>query len=354
MDPITDSAPTAEDNLEKMLRKVSALLAQADHPNTGPAEADTFRAKAEALMYRYRIDEAMLAQAPGVGTKAEHPVWHSFNICRFTSEFDNHYRLMAQSACHHVGVRYVQRTETVYDDQTGNGETYYVAECVGYASDHRIVEVLFLSMSMAFQQRLEPKYDSSLSEATNAYIMRSAGMEGWRIAKAIYNDDAKSLRVKVRKLFKEEAIARGEDPTVLLGKGNSVKAFREDYAGGFVATMRSRLRNMRASRGENETGLVLAGRLETVNEAFYERYPQYRPAAPEAGPYRAPNFGCKKCAKAKSGYCREHGWLRPRYRKVGRSLNAAAYDRGSDAARTVDLGSGGGHRIDRNQAAGEL
>lgn len=345
---------TTTDNLDAMLRKVTALLAQADHPNTGPAEADTFRAKAEALMYRYRIDEAMLAEAPGAGTVSENPVWHSFKVCRYSSEYSVHYRLLAQAACEHLGVRYVTRRETTYDDQTGQGETWFVMEAVGYPSDHRILEVLFVSMSLAFQQRLEPKYDPTLSDQVNAYLMRSAGMEGWRIAEAVFGSTEKKYRPKARALFKAEAEARGEDPAILLGKGNSVKAFREDYASGFVSTMRSRLTNMRATRGEDEKGLVLAGRVNNIQEAFYERYPDQRPVSGKAGPYRAPNDGCAKCAKAKSGYCRDHNYLKPRYRTVGRAMNYDAYDRGSAAARTVDLGAGGGRKVQGTDVKGEI
>lgn len=351
---ITNPAAPNEENLDKMLRKVAALLAQADHPNTGPAEADTFRAKAEALMYRYRIDEAMLADAPGTGTPSENPVWHTFKVCRYSSEFATMYRLMAQDACRHVGVRYQTRHETSYDDQTGQGETWYVMECVGYASDHRIVEVLFLSMSLAFQQRLEPKYDPALTDQVNAYLMRSAGMEGWRIAEQVFGSTEKKYRPKARALFKAEAEARGEDPSVLLGKGNSVKAFREDYASGFVNTMSNRLTVMRSTRGEDERGLVLAGRVNAIEEAFYERYPKARPVSGATGPYRSPNHGCEKCAKAKSGYCRDHNYLKPRMVRYGRDTNMAAWDRGSAAARTVDLGSGGGSRISTTQPSGEL
>src|SRR4051812_5148564 len=58
---ISSSGATTNSKLEAMLRKVRGLLAQADHENTSPAEAQVFRNKAEALMMRYRIDEAMLA-----------------------------------------------------------------------------------------------------------------------------------------------------------------------------------------------------------------------------------------------------------------------------------------------------
>lgn len=46
-----------------MLGKVRKLLAQAEHPNTTPAEAEAFTARAAELIARYGIDRAMLAAA---------------------------------------------------------------------------------------------------------------------------------------------------------------------------------------------------------------------------------------------------------------------------------------------------
>ncbi len=43
-------------DLSGMMRKVTALLANADDPATPPAAAETYRAKADALMFKYKID----------------------------------------------------------------------------------------------------------------------------------------------------------------------------------------------------------------------------------------------------------------------------------------------------------
>jgi len=314
--------------LDDMLRKVQAMLARADHPNTPVAEAETARSMAEALMNKYRIDETAAAsrgELPGFK-----PEWRTFVVCNYGSEWVNIYRSMASSVVHHVGARAV----TKYD----NGNV--VCEMVGYASDLRMAEVLYTSAMLAFQAKLEPKYDPSLSDQENAYYMRSAGMEGWRIAEAIYGRTDKSLRPKVRAMFKAEALLRGEDPSILLGKGNSVKLFRESYAKGFEQEIWGRLYRMRSARGADSSGLVLASRDEDVAEAFYEKYPHYRPA-----PKGTPAIGndqqdCPKCAKAKSGYCRDHSYLRPRAYEAPR-INGAAFNRGVDAAAAADLGPSG-------------
>jgi hypothetical protein len=350
------------EKLDALMRKVHGLLAKADDAACTPPEAEAFRAKAEALMFRYRIDEAMLAQAAPAGAELK-PEWKDWVVCGALSEWATHYQHIARDVMNHVGVRGVfkQGLRDVYDEDgriIDKARMYY-CEAVGYESELRMAEGLYTAAQMAFSGRLEPKYDPALSDQVNAYNMRSAGMEGWRIAMAIYGRDDKALRPKVRAMFKAEAIKRGEDPSVLLGKGNSVKAFREDFALGFVFTLADRLRQMRNARNEMEqAGLVLASRNEAVNEAFYAVYPQYRPVdAPIRSTvgYVDPRKGCAKCDKAKSGYCRDHSYLKPRVHRSGRETNWTAYDRGGDAARAADLGrQPGGTKLTNTEPRGEL
>lgn len=337
--------------LDKIMRRVAALLAQADHANTSVTEAETFRAKAEALMIQYRISEATLAQGQPGGDVLL-PVWRTWDVCDYASEYRRHYRSLASSVLAHFELR------GVFNLRHDEGTSTYVVEACGYDSDLRMAEGLYTACRLAFAGKLEPRYDSTLSDQVNAYVMRSAGMEGVRIAEAIYGTKQgepkwKANCQKVRKLFRVEAEARGEDPSVLLGAGNNMKSFREDYATGFANELYYRLRQMRMSRGDNsQGGLVLASRAERVQEAFYERFPEYRPSSGSSQPYVAPNHGCAKCAKAKSGYCREHGWLKPsQARSTERSTNMAAYNRGQSAAGQVDLGaSPKGTRVDSSGA----
>jgi hypothetical protein len=337
--------------LDDMLRKVQALLAKADHPNTPAPEADTARNMAEALMTKYKLDETQIGEGGKAFVVGQVPTWRTFPICNMNSEFRSTYRQLASSVIHHVGIKAVYKTEQTFDE---NGFSVYtnVAECVGYESDLRMAELLFTSVLMAFQRRLEPKYDPTITDQENAYNMRSAGMEGIRIAEAIYKvrlraasltSAEKNMCRKVRAMFKAEAQRRGEDPRILLGIGNNVKKFREDFASGFETELWSRLYNMRASRGESEVGLVLASREAAITEAYYEKYPQFRPVK-VSGAIGNVQSECAKCAAAKSGYCREHSYLRPTKGKE-RTVNYAAYSRGKDAARTVDLGKGGTQKL---------
>lgn len=333
--------PTSKFGLDGILEKVRALLATADHPNTPPAEADTARRMAEALMFKYKIDELNVAaaeKAAGIASSLR-PVWRDIVVCDYDSEFRSVYRMIASSVLQHVGGRGVFLTEQK-ETPLGDGvvvSTKYVLHCVGYESDLRYAEMLLLAATLEFGKRLEPKYDPELSDQVNAYLMRSAGMEGRRIAMAIYGRDDKHLRPKVRKMFKDEAILRGEDPAPLLGKGVNVKLYRKSYAEGFDQRLWSRLNMLRAARGEGEQTLVLADAKHSIDEAFYEQYPNFRPKDIPALPPQPGQADCAKCAAAKSGYCRDHAWLRPRKGDAVRT-DYTAFNKGGKAADSVDLG----------------
>ena len=323
--------------LEATIRKIEALITQADHPNTGQAEAEAFRAKAEALMFKYRIDE-MQIKASGEAPTPDSliPKWQTFTVCEGSSEFRHFYRSMFGFVVKHFDASYEVEYGTNED-----GYSVVVAQVVGYESDLRFISVLWQSIRLGFSKRLEPKYDPSLSQEENAYNMRSAGMEGVRIAYAIFGKADKNLRVKVRNMARSYAESIGEDPRVFSGRGNDMKTYRESYANGFHGTIITRLREMARSRQVAESGaLVLASRAEQIKEAFYERYPDRRPK-PAVEYASASTISdrseCKKCQAAKSGYCRDHQWMKPRQGRA-RSYNYRAAERGSSAARAVDMG----------------
>lgn len=332
-----------EGKLDAILRKVQALIAVADDPATTPEAAETYRAKAEALMLEYRITETMFTQA-STSSGGVSPVWRKVRVCPLTSEFERTYRYLWASCVDHVDGKSASGYET--DEETG--QTWRIATCLGYESDLRYAEMLFTAFSLAFSGKMEPRYNPALSDQENAYIMRSAGMEGRRIAMAIYGREDKPLRVKVRNMFRAEAAARGESVEGLSGRGANVATYRESYADGFENEVYWRLHRMKLSTGDTGA-LVLKSRKDAILEAWYEKFPHLRPN-PNAN--RTDRMigddrkDCAKCKKAKSGYCRDHAYLKPstaRYRE--RSYSAAGYARGQTAAQSVDLGGSKGSRV---------
>lgn len=365
---MTSMTTTSNTKLEGMLRKVQGLLRKADDPASTPAESQSFRERAEMLMLKYRISEASLAQQPDTGIV---PVWSDFDVCSASSEFRQYYRALVDYVISHCGVRGL--VDSVKDPETQQR----ILRCnfVGLESDVHIVQMLYTNCMLAFQSKLEPKVDELLSDQENAYNMRQAGMEGWRIAMALWAKELgaegqtrwyfvanhENLLYKARRLFKAEALRRGEDPSDLLGQGNNMRLYRESYANGFVSELRYRLVTMRRARGAEAQGVALAGRKERIDAAFYERYPSYAPLKPlptaaaekeqeqgevsvarnhERGTYQDPRERCERCQKAKSGYCREHSYLRPSTAShKERPVHRGGERRGQQAARSIDLGN---------------
>lgn len=350
---------------DNMIGKVRGLLNKADDPATTPQEAESYRDKAESLIFKYKLD---MASAPEEERKVFMPSWRQYDLHQSGSPFSAYYGALFRELVRHVDARmtvYYERKEFGSPmDSDYRVETWAVADVCGYESDLEFVALLWESTRLAFGKRIEPKYDPKLSEAMNAFNLRMGGMERHRIATALFgkledgeettwvlgkghqpSNKAKARNRKVTKLIEEGAKAAGQDPSIVLGRGNNIKTFRDSYVSGFYQTLVSRLRNMALSRGETDKGLVLASLAQRVETAFFTKYPELKPQ-PRTNTgrdaYIAPNENCERCKKTKSGYCREHQYLKPsaaRYR--GPAVNTTAYSAGSAAARTVDLGRGG-------------
>jgi hypothetical protein len=341
-----------------VLRKVRALIAQADDPAATPSEAEAYRDKAEALMFKYKIDLATAPEEERRQAGNFKPEWRTIDVCALGNVWRQYYSGIALAIVRHVDARAAAK----YDYANGQ----YQVHVVGFPVDLDYFEMLLASATLAFGKKMEPKVDPKLPEHTNAFNLRMGGMERHRIAEALWgrmsdeeaytygpkssgrgwgrqpSNASKARNRKVTALIKKGAEEAGEDPKAILGQGNSIKTFRESYASGFYHTLINRLRNMALSRGETDKGLVLASLEAQVEEMFYAEYPNLRPSESGREEYIAPNADCEKCKKASSGYCREHGYLRPSKAKPRPgSFNYEAYSKGGHAARTVDLGPGG-------------
>lgn len=259
------------EKLDAMMRKIKSMLALADHPNTPEHEADLARANAERLMQKYRIEESELIASGSLASEAVTPGVKDVMVAPWSSEFVNTYFSMVAYIADHCGVRYAQTT-TAYVDGVG----YCTVSMVGYEADLRYADVLFTNAKIVFAERMEPKPLDGMSDEDNVYRMRSAGMERIRIARLMGYGDTTSATGKVTRLYKKACEARGER-AVLTGKGNSVAAFREAYSLGFVTELWQRLYTARNAVESDSKALVLQGRKEAVDEAFYGRFPHLRP-----------------------------------------------------------------------------
>lgn len=318
--------------LDNKLRQVQSLLDRAEHPNTPPAEAASARAMAEKLMAKYRIDEEEARKtAMAQGLETIKPIIVEFPICRYTSEYSDEYGRMFWDITDHVGnIKYA----TTYK----NGEQ--IAIMVGFESDVRYAQTLYTALRLHFSNTLEPEVDASLSDEDNVYRLRTAGIERPRIG--VMMGWGRDAAQKVTTVYKRACAARGEDPRVV-GKSLNVKVYRASFAKSYVGEIDMRLWRMRQAEGG--TDIVLRGRKEAVREAYYERFPQHRPQEREdrmigEGVQGGPGGNCVKCNKTKSGYCKDHHYLKPRKEQPER-YSREGMRAGREAAATADLGGSG-------------
>lgn len=282
--------------------KIRGLLAMADGAQDlgNDGEAAAFRAKAQEWMKRYQIEEeASLAEDPTL-VEPTHLVIEFSPREHVLAHF---YAGVIQILAEHCEVRWHLDRLTW---------TNYRVTVVGYEIDLRYFEFLWTSAFLMFTTKIDPAWNSNLSDQENIFFLRQAGFKRAQIADLAGMDGTKAAdRTKVQRIYLAEAKRRGEIP-VATGLGFQAKDYRQGYARGFVDTLARRLRVARDAANAAGGVVVLAGRADRVAEAFYLLFPAERPTPSVEVEYVAPNADCARCKKAKSGACNEHSYLRPR------------------------------------------
>ena len=165
--------PADDARFEAVMAKLRKLLAKAERTDV-EAEAEAFLAKAQQLMARWQIDEAMLAAAEGrvpttvVTTSIPMPSPHAARRAGLA------YRVALANDCEAV--------------QVGGG-TSVSAVVVGHANDVEWVQTLFASLSqqldaaLARARRSRPPGESPKAFAT-AFVAGFVQVVGGRVAEA--------------------------------------------------------------------------------------------------------------------------------------------------------------------------
>lgn len=319
----TETFTTSVD-LSKTMARIQGLIAQADHPNTGETEAATFRAKAEELMRKYRIDEEHLIATDQVDLM---PILHELWLGSMRDEsrgvsggrkvgsyYQEWYWMLATAASHagcEVHSRWGRNPET--------GEYGLFGIICGYEGDVRLAEMLYSSARLVFSARIEPKVDPTLSDEENCYRLRSAGITRRKVAWMLWSADTHAAHARVATLYKAECERRGEKPA-LDGRGVSAGAFRDAYAQSFTSAFDVRLRQSRDAADSAGGAITLHGRKERVREALWTAYPGLRPDTKPAVRETAPE--------------------RPRKARRGRQMSQAEFNRLYGAAAEAGRAAG--------------
>lgn len=165
----------------KMLERVRALLAKADDKSVTPQEAESFRAKADALMAQYAIDQWMVDAAQAGVNERPKPEIRYFNFSWWsTSEHRDTLWTMFQDAANHC------RCVVAVRGQGSNGE-WGKMPVIGLPSDLDYFDLLFTDLMLQMGKQLEPSPDPNGELGEEVYLLRQAGQPWERITEQIFN-----------------------------------------------------------------------------------------------------------------------------------------------------------------------
>lgn len=333
-------------------KMIGALLANAEDESLPEEARKAYQAKAEKLMREYRIEEE---EAIASESTAAVPVSDTLVVMEhsaYGNPLRQYYWDMLSRIANHCGIRISGK----YLGSRYADDSRLEATLVGYEGDIRYAELLYTAARLVFLTRIDTRVDRSLSDQENCYYMRGSGMSRKAIATALWGSEPTdgAAHGKVQKLYMAECAKREETPKVS-GRGIQVDIYRKAYAEGFVNQLGYRLRAAAEAVNKESGGIVLHGRQERVDEAFYQMFPGMRPMSAEAAAKLAAEAeeaerNCERCKRTKhrSGKCDIH---RPRYmtsaeykryRRTQDSAEARAGMRaGGRAANDVHIGRAG-------------
>lgn len=343
---------------------IGALIANAEDETLSDEARALYRAKAESMMREYRVaEEDAIATEGSLAAPVADKIVVMENRARQNPLRGSYWRMITFIA-DHCGVRLAGTYEGVRYTE----DESLVANLVGYEGDIRYAELLYTAARLVFLTRIDTRVDPSLSDQLNCYYMRGSGLARVDIAEKLWgaarNDG--HAHGKVQKLYLAECAARGEVAKVS-GRGIQVDVYREAYARGFSNELYWRLSAASSAVDKESGGLVLHGRQERVDEAFYSLFPSHRPMTAEKqaesqAAWAEAKANCPACKKTThpSGECKLHrpyeqtaAERRRAERMYGSAEAHAGQKAGRNAATEVHVGRSGTPAARKAEAAPE-
>jgi hypothetical protein len=316
---------------DKMMDTIQKLLNQAAGAATD-AERDAFQTRADQLMFKYKIDQAMLrirnsenTPAPRTEVTDEVIEW----VDR-TDEFRDIHTAVVVNLSRLTGVRLVLKG-------------WSQLHVIGYPQDIQYFRMLWVGTHLTFSGKLFPKWETGRTDGENIRAMAESGIKWLAIWQAARNAGQPMLRKErgtgemvpvpappndggwMKRKMADAYKATGEVKPKLT---HGVRNYRDSFAVGFSAAFEQRVWGLIASRRQRENeagsgvGVVLRTDATAVDDYFNRLYPPSSLSA--AGPGR----------KLAAGY-------------------GAAAERGAAAGRSVDLAGSSG-RMNAGSPRGQL
>lgn len=277
---------------EKILERVRLLLARAEHPNTPAPEAELCLDRANKLIAKHAIEEAMLEMSMSQDEKRrpdkiEVHVGHDS-----AGEFWPQMRSILEAAavanrCRVVIPAYLSKPIEVY----------------GFHEDLRWTEMLFTVILTDFVQQVNPRWSYDKGYDENVYNFKVAGYkwadidriavehgaptaaimqeetQWWKAGQPTVMRPTGKYRGTLISAYKRHAKLVGDH---LLVKTTSFESYREQFTQAYTNRMLARFDRMIRSNKETEnetTGaaLALVDRSKIIDEEIWKDHPHLHP-----------------------------------------------------------------------------
>jgi hypothetical protein len=260
---------------QRIIDRVAAMLAIAEHPNTPPHEAEVALRQANSLMLKHAIDQATARASQSAGERTA-PTRLRIAVSGGTSGFGPMLSTIAF---------WVARTNRCEAVVVGTQRV----EIFGTADDAAWVEMLYTQIHMEFLGRIAPKWEPGRSYGANVYVHKVAGYK-WNDINSLSishgGPDARQWiggKMKIASsmisAYKREAKRRGDSVLVTT---QSFGAYREQFARAFQARVIARLQdqetqNEMAADSIPGAAMALSSQIQANKEALWEAWPEMHP-----------------------------------------------------------------------------
>lgn len=256
--------------LNDVLRKVRALTERAQHPETPAAEAESAQKMADTLMYKYRIDQAMLEQSLPEAKRSKPGRLSGITIAVRGNPARGWLIYIVERIAQHCRVSVVYHgLDYTRIDLKGTA--------VGYESDLAYFEILWTQVYLHLGSTITPKWNEHQSEEQNVIELHKRGLNWLDIARLDSvqpggrwdgsQDTAQKVGSRIKRIYSQWCKRTG-NPYV--ASGNRIQ-YIKNFAEHFYYEMNRRL--TRIEKGRDSSGaLVLASDAERIQEAINEMF----------------------------------------------------------------------------------
>lgn len=249
---------------EKILSRVQKLLDKANADGTTEAERQLLLDKADELMIKHAIDDAMLMATMKKEDRRK-PIQDRFQAADANAPHWEKFRtvLMMIANLHRV------RTAFHYDGSV---------TLVGYFEDVEYVKMKWLNVYLHFSQTINPRWNTGISPEQNAYNFHRSGTP-WTVVEDIARDHGCSWNIKqLRAGYRVYCNRIGEEPTRMTQRNT---AYKESFAEAFRTRICTRIAELIEDRDKqtSEAGALVAVRDLgiDIDELYYELFPNLDP-----------------------------------------------------------------------------